>query len=364
MHSNFICRLVFVSLLLIAPLAAFAADAPEVIALWPKGAPGEQGNLGEEKDTTSASDGLVSGKPVIRLGNVSNPTITVFRPPQGRANGAAVIVCPGGGYHILAMDLEGTEICDWSNSIGVTAVLLKYRVPTRAGQPKHAAPLQDAQRALGLTRSHAADWNIDPRRIGILGFSAGGHLSATASTNWEKRTYDPVDAADEISCRPDFTLLIYPAYLAARNQPNKIAPELNVNAKTPPTFLAQTQDDGVGVENSLLYALALQSAEVPVELHIYPTGGHGYGLRPSDKTVSTGPSAPKNGCAHRESSKKSEPRTGQDGGFFRVECGWFPRVEREHGHRGARSSAGAGQNAPVIGRRARPRHRASHRPGN
>ncbi len=289
MHSSKHHRRAFAFLLLIAPLAAFAVDTPEVIALWPKGPPGEHTTLGEEKDTSGPADGLVSGKTVIRLGNVSNPTMTVFRPPPERANGAAVVVCPGGGYHILAMDLEGTEICDWFNSIGVTAVLLKYRVPTRAGQPKHAAPLQDTQRALGLARSHAADWNLDPKRIGILGFSAGGHLSATASTNWEKRTYDPIDAADDLSCRPDFTLLIYPAYLAAKNQPNKIAPELNVNSNTPPTFIAQTQDDGVGVENSMLYGLALQNAKVPVEIHVYPVGGHGYGLRPSDNTVATWP---------------------------------------------------------------------------
>lgn len=268
---------------------ALASGSPEVISLWPKDEPGEQGNIGEEKDTTTAKDGLVAGKPVIRLGNVSRPTLTIFRPPKDKDTGAAVLVCPGGGYHILAMDLEGTEVCEWLNSIGVTGVLLKYRVPARAGQERHAAPLQDAQRALGIIRQRAKEWNLDAKRIGILGFSAGGHLAATASTNFEKRSYEPVDADDELSCRPDFVILIYPAYLTVKNEPGKLAPELNVSANTPPTFIAQTQDDGVGVENSEVYAMALQKAKVPTELHVYPSGGHGYGLRASEKTVTTWP---------------------------------------------------------------------------
>lgn len=166
------------------------------MALWPKGAPGEKGDIGVEQDTSKPGEGLVGGKRVVRLGNVSIPTLTLYRPQKGKDTGAAVVVCPGGGYNILAMDLEGTEVCQWLNSAGVTAVLLKYRVPARQESERYAAPLQDAQRALGLVRFHAAAWHIDARRIGIIGFSAGGHLSAVASTRFEKRAYEPVDEAD------------------------------------------------------------------------------------------------------------------------------------------------------------------------
>ncbi len=275
--------------ILTTSIPAFAANSREVIALWPKGAPGDQGNIGNEHDMTKPEDGTVAGKRVMRLGNVSNPTITIYRPPAGKENGSAVVVCPGGGYSILAMDLEGTEVCDWLNSIGVTGVLLKYRVPARAGRERHAAPLQDAQRALGLARSRAKNWNLDPKRIGVLGFSAGGHLSAAVSTVFEKRTYEPVDEADQTDCRPNFTVLIYPAYLTAKGQHDKLAPELTVNSNTPPAFLAQTQDDGVGVWNAMTYAAALQEAKIPAELHIYAKGGHGYGLRPSKSAVSGWP---------------------------------------------------------------------------
>ena len=276
-----------VPLLLTLATAGMAADP--AVPLWPKGAPGEKGEIGPERDTTKPSDGLVSGRRVIRLGNVSVPTLTVYRPAPGRANGAAVLVFPGGGYSILAMDLEGTEVCDWLNSIGVTAVLVKYRVPARAGQPRWAAPLQDAQRALGMVRKRAGELGVDPKRIGVLGFSAGGHLAAAASTNFDHRTYDPVDDADTVSCRPDFCLLIYPAYLTVKDEGDKVAPELKVSKETPPTFLVQAEDDGVRVETSLFYYAALRNARVPAEMHLYPTGGHGYGLRPSANLVHTWP---------------------------------------------------------------------------
>jgi acetyl esterase/lipase len=265
------------------------AKPPEQIPLWPAEAPGEKGDLGDEKDTTTPHDGSIGGKRIIRLGNVSHPTISIYRPSKRKDTGCAVLVCPGGGYHILAMDLEGTEVCEWFNSFGVTAVLLKYRVPTRKGQEKQLAPLQDAQRALSLVRHRASEWNIDPQRLGILGFSAGGHLSAVASTAGDKRSYEQVDDVERESCRPDFTMLIYPAYLTVKEQDYKLAPELNITAKSPPAFLVQTQDDGVGVANSFSYAQALQNAKVSVELHIYPTGGHGYGLRPSEKAVTQWP---------------------------------------------------------------------------
>ena len=279
------CGGIVLSWLLLA--RAWAAE-PEVVALWPGTAPGDSGSIGEEHDTTAAKDGLIAGKPVIRLGNVSKPTITIYRPAAGNQNGASVLVCPGGGYHILAMDLEGTEVCDWLNSIGVTAVLLKYRVPKREGADKPAA-LQDAQRALGLVRSRAKEWNLDPTRIGVLGFSAGGHLAASLSNQCETRSYQAVDAADQVSCRPDFVVLIYPAYLTLKDQGDRIAPDLPISTNTPPTFLAMAQDDPVRVENVIFYAAALKKAQVPFELHVYPTGGHGYGLRPAKDFVTTWP---------------------------------------------------------------------------
>jgi acetyl esterase/lipase len=280
--------LLLAALVFCAPLL-HADSTPPVINLWPDTAPGEKGDIGEEKDITKPTDGKPGGKSVIRLGNVSHPTITVYAPPADKANGTAVVVCPGGGYSILALDLEGTEICEWLNSIGVTGVLLKYRVPKRAGLEKHIAPLQDVQRAIGLVRSRAQEWHLDPSRIGVLGFSAGGHLAAAASTNYETRIYPRCDAADDTSCRPDFSLLVYPAYLTVKDQGDKISPELPINAQTPPTFIVMAEDDPIRVENALFYTLALKNAKVPCELHVYPTGGHGYGLRPNGQTVTTWP---------------------------------------------------------------------------
>jgi acetyl esterase/lipase len=196
------------------------------------------------------------------------------------------VICPGGGYQILAMDLEGEEIAAWLNSIGVTGTVLKYRVPARKDQPRYEAPLQDAQRAVSLVRSKATEWKVDPARIGILGFSAGGHLSATASTNFDKRHYESIDAVDQISCRPDFTVLVYPAYLSEGTQLN---PEIRVNAQTPPVFFVHAGDDRISSENSVAMYLALKHAGVPAELHAYATGGHGFGLRPSAHPASTWP---------------------------------------------------------------------------
>lgn len=279
-------RCLVLLVLLAVTTASFAASPMPV---WPGAAPGEKGDISPEVDTSKPGEGLVAGKPVIRLGNVSRPTITAFLPPAGKNTGTAVVVCPGGGYHILAYDLEGTEVCDWLNSIGITAVLLKYRVPTRPKQKAYEAPLEDAQRALRLVRFHASEWKIDPNRIGILGFSAGGHLSALTACQFDKRTYESVDAADSLSCRPDFAVLIYPAYLTQKNQREIVSPELTVTSNTPPTFLVQTEDDPVHVENSLYYFLALKKAHVPAELHVFSSGGHGYGLRASTNSVATWP---------------------------------------------------------------------------
>jgi len=262
---------------------------PSPIRLWPGAAPGEKGGLPAEEDTSGPKGDLIAGRAVIRIGNVTDPTIAVYRPPADRDTGTAVLVCPGGGYYILALDLEGTEVCQWLNSIGVTAVLLKYRVPRREGREPYAAPLEDAQRAMGILRTHAAEWGIDPGRIGALGFSAGGDLAAVLSAGTGTRSYPRVDEEDDVSCRPNFQILVYPGYLVEDGGGMAVRPEAAVTGQTPPTFLVMAQDDPVHVENVLGYALALQKAKVPMELHVYPAGGHGYGLRPTREFVTTWP---------------------------------------------------------------------------
>jgi acetyl esterase/lipase len=248
------------------------------LPLWPQAAPGARPNPGPEVDTTTAKDHLVAGKSVVRVGNVSVPTLTLYQ-PTAKNTGAAIVVFPGGGYRILAIDLEGTEVCDWLNSAGITCILLKYRVPDSGPFPKSSAALQDAQRAFGIVRSHATEWHIDPRRIGALGFSAGAHLTAALSTHFDQRFYDPIDAADQLSCRPDFAVIVYPGHLAVAEQDFAANAEINVTEKTPPSFIVQAEDDPVHVENSTVYFLALKNAKVPAEMHLYAQGGHGYGLR-------------------------------------------------------------------------------------
>ena len=234
-----------------------------------------------------------------RANDVSRPTMTVYS-PKGHNTGVAVVVFPGGGYRILAMDLEGTEICDWLTSRGITCVLLKYRVPGsgpwwdsehhRRVYPKVQTALQDAQRTLGLVRKNAVAWHIDPRKIGVMGFSAGGHLAAAISTNFSKRTYPLVDAADKLSCRPDFAVVVYPGHLwihEDEDEPTRnyrdlgLRPDIRVRHDTPPTFILQAQDDHVdGISQSLAYYVALNKAGVPVEMHLYAEGGHAFGVRP------------------------------------------------------------------------------------
>ena len=242
------------------------------------------------------TDRPVAGKPWIQVGKVSRPTMTVY-PPVGRNTGAAVLVFPGGGYQILAIDLEGTEVCDWLTSRGITCVLLKYRVPGEGrypksgAYPKSPAALQDAQRALGVLRFHAAEWHVDPHRIGVLGFSAGGHLVAAVSTHFEKRLYPAVDAADNASCRPDFAVALYPGHLRENaTRDRALNPAIPVTSGTPPTFLLQAQDDPVdSVENSLVYYAALKQARIPVEMHLYAQGGHAFGLRPTKLPITGWP---------------------------------------------------------------------------
>ncbi|MEX0819515.1 MAG: alpha/beta hydrolase [Pirellulaceae bacterium] len=268
-------------LLLVAFTTPSIAAEPLTLDVWPDTVPGERGDIGEEQFQPPGK-----GKPVQRLANVTKPTITVYRPAKEKDTGTAVLICPGGGYNILAWDLEGTEVAEWLNSIGVTGIVLKYRVPRRQDREKHAAPLQDAQRGMSLVRKHASQWGLEPTRIGILGFSAGGHLSAAASTNYDKRHYDANDEIDGISCRPDFALLIYPAYLT---EGDGLAPEIRVTADSPQTFFAHASDDGISSENSIAMYLALKKAKVPSELHIYASGGHGFGLRASEHPASTWP---------------------------------------------------------------------------
>ena len=264
------------------------APGHTTLHLWPGTAPGPSLSSAPEVDTTSAKDNLIAGKPLVRLGNVSTPTLTVYS-PKGKNTGTAVVVFPGGGYSILAIDLEGTEVCDWLTSSGITCVLVKYRVPNSGPYPKSSAALQDAQRAVGIVRQHATEWHIDPNKVGVLGFSAGAHLSAALSTHFEQRLYDPIDAADKLSCRPDFAVIVYPGYLALAEQNFAPNPEINPTVKTPPTFIVQAADDPVHIENSTVYFLALKNAKVPTELHIYAEGGHGYGLRRTALPVTTWP---------------------------------------------------------------------------
>jgi acetyl esterase/lipase len=281
--------------LLLQPISLFAQrptwQPPAghiTISIWPHAVPGGVANPAPEADMTTAKDRQVAGKPVVRVGNVSKPTITLYT-PKGNSTGAAVVVFPGGSYRILAIDLEGTEVCDWVNSIGMTCVLLKYRVPDSGPLPKSQTALQDAQRAVGVVRAHAAEWKIDPNRIGVLGFSAGGFLAAALSTHFEQRLYESIDAADKLSCRPDFAAIVYPGYLAIAEQNFAANQEIHVTEQAPPSFIVQAEDDPVHVENATTYFLALKNANVPAELHVYAEGGHGYGLRKTDKPVTGWP---------------------------------------------------------------------------
>ncbi len=255
-----------------------AAEKPLILDLWPDKVPGEKGDVGPEKLTGAKSSRQVT--------DVSKPTLTIYRPAKDKDIGVAVVIAPGGGYRMLAWDHEGEDVAAWLNSLGITGALLKYRVPRRPDNPN--AALQDAQRALSIVRGKAKEWNIQPNRIGMLGFSAGGHLAAHAATNFDKRSYEPIDAADKESCRPDFAVIIYPGGVVDQSK-EKLRPDIRVSKETPPTFLAQSNDDRVGPENSVVLYLALKKAGVPAELHVFASGGHGYGMRPSKNPASEWP---------------------------------------------------------------------------
>jgi acetyl esterase/lipase len=256
------------------------------VPLWPGVIPNARPFTGPETLKTEDKD-LVGGNPWIYINNVSKPTVTVYS-PTAKNTGAAVVVFPGGGYQILAIDLEGTEVCDWLTSRGITCVLLKYRVPGEGKHPRSGSypsspeALQDAQRAIGLARFHAPEWHIDPHKIGVLGFSAGGHLVAATSVHFDKRLYADVDAADEESCRPDFAVALYPGHLTVKEGTLELNPDIatRISSQTPPTFLLQNENDNVdSIWDALSYEAALIKAHVPVEFHSYAEGGHAFGLR-------------------------------------------------------------------------------------
>lgn len=253
------------------------------LKLWPGIPPGDESFKAPTTQAAPKNDGT------LRIAVVTEPTLTLFPAPAGRANGAAVVVCPGGGYNILAWDKEGTEIAEWLNSLGITAAVLKYRVPRRDPKDPHVAPLRDSQRALRLVRQNAKAWGVDPTRVGILGFSAGGHLAVMSAVAWGESTYAKIDAADDLNARPDFALPIYPAYLGDERNVGPLNPLVKINGETPPMFIAVTHDDALrGVNAALLY-VELKKAGVAAELHIFTYGGHGYGMRPSKDPVSGWP---------------------------------------------------------------------------
>ena len=257
-----------------------ALSAAEVIKIWPETPPGDTRELGPEQDFTKPDDRLIAGRRIIKLGNVATPEIHIYLPPKEKRTGAAVVICPGGGFSILAWDLEGTEVAEWLNQYGITGIVLKYRVPTRNNDPKWKAPVQDAQRAISLTRAHAKEWGIDPRKVGVLGFSAGGHTAARAAIMTE-RQYEPLDDADQQSHRPNAAILIYPAWLANEEETGLLE-DLKVTDETPPMFLVHAFDDRVSVLSSAFLFVELKKVGVASEIHAFESGGHGYGLRNVD----------------------------------------------------------------------------------
>lgn len=272
---------------------AAAADHAPAVELWPGKVPEETGNLGEERSLMSPKlerKQVEVTEPTRLVTNVSKPTITIYRPAKDKDAGTAMLICPGGGYWNLYWQLEGEEVATWLNSLGVTGIILKYRVPRRPDEPRGEParrPLQDAQRAVSLVRSKAHQWGIAPERIGMVGFSAGGHLAIATATRFEKRTYEPIDDVDKISCRPDFAVAVYSGYLKPKDR-DELSPGLRIPAGTPPIFLAHGGDDLISPpEHSVVMYLALRRAGVPAELHVYARAAHDFGVRPSDQPCST-----------------------------------------------------------------------------
>jgi acetyl esterase/lipase len=266
---------------------AIAAE-PIVVDVWPGKTPGDVGIKGEES-TRYYESALIRGRTKL-ITNVTNPTLTIYQPPQESNTGTAMLICPGGGYHDLFWELEGEEVAAWLNAQGMTGIILKYRCPRRPGDVKGEpplGPLLDAQRAVSLVRSRAAEWHIDPSRIGMVGFSAGGHLALATATSFEKRNYESIDAVDDASCRPDFAVLCYSGYLKAKDK-DEIAAGIRIPTQTPPIFLAHATDDSISdAEHSAFMYVALKRAGVPAELHVYATGNHDFGVRQNEKLPST-----------------------------------------------------------------------------
>ncbi|MBM81889.1 MAG: xylanase [Planctomycetaceae bacterium] len=261
-----------------------AAERPE-IGIWPE----NKLPAGAKPVPAARVEQLKKATDAERIRYVETPSITVYQADKKKTNGCGIVICPGGGYNILAWPKEGLELAEWFSSLGVTAAVLKYRVPRRDPDARHTEPLQDAQRAIRLMRHHAANWGIDVNRVGVMGFSAGGHLTVMTGTHWDKPAYENIDAADELSCRPDFLCPIYAAYLGPDYKDNvaKLGPLVRVSKNTPPTFMAVTADDAFRGAQAALLFLELKKHKVPVELHVYASGGHGYGIRPSNNPVST-----------------------------------------------------------------------------
>lgn len=282
-------RFLFVVLLTLLTycLPTAAADGPITLNVWPNRPPGEDRKLPPEADQTKESDKLIAGRRIIKLGNVSIPQISVYRPAPGQANGAAVVICPGGGHYILAMDLEGTEVAEWLTSIGVTAIVLKYRVPAATKDRRWVAAVQDAQRTMSIVRHRSKEWGIDPNRIGIGGFSAGGETAALACLLNEQQ-YEPVDEIDKVSNRPNFGVLLYPGNLVPKGE-TELHDYIKVTRSAPPMLLVHAFDDPVTVHSSLALATELKKNDVPAELHVFATGGHGYGMRPTEEPVTRWP---------------------------------------------------------------------------
>ncbi len=257
---------------------SLVAQKNEQVFLWSGDAPDDvPGEVGEE---------TVEVNGVKRVSNVTKPTISYYLADNEIANGTTVVVCPGGAYKILAIEHEGEDVCHWLNRLGIHAVLLKYRVPRRKNREPYAAALQDAQRAMSLVRQAGKSWKVPLTKLGIIGFSAGGNLAIRTATSFAKRTYDPFDLADQLSCRPDFALLLYPAYLISESEPMVLDPSIKITKNCPPMFFAHTGDDHIPAEGSVLTYLALEKAGVVgSELHIYPFGGHGFGLRSNKHPV-------------------------------------------------------------------------------
>ncbi len=256
------------------------AAEPLTINVWPGKPPGDTKELPPEADLTKPEDRLIAGRRIIKLGNVSTPQLAVYRPAKSKDTGAAVVICPGGGHSILAYDLEGTEVAEWLNEIGITGIVLKYRVPGRDPEKRWFAAVKDGQRAMSLVRSKASEWGFDPKRIGLLGFSAGGQVAGMVSILGQ-RQYEPLDEIDKVSSRPDFSVLIYPGLMDERGQA-KLREEVKITKDSPPMFFVHAFDDGVSVFNTLLFATELKKVGVTAEVHVYATGGHGYGLRHVD----------------------------------------------------------------------------------